>query len=173
MAYGDNYKVYGPYIASNGRQIVITVDESGNRRTVSYPKWIMELKLQRRLDVNETVDHLNYDYFDNNLSNLRVVDRAEHSADDTRRVKLVKFKCAWCKQEKERTPRAIRDAARKNNAGPFCDKSCAAKYSRRLKLKLIEKLPTQQHIESEYYRRKNIKSSDEFLDFLIKKYAIL
>lgn len=173
MAYGDGLKVHGPYKRRDGRQIVIVVERKGKRRTVSYPKWLMELQLGRKLDPDlETVDHIDSDFDNNNLDNLRLVERSQHSGDDTRRVKLVKFNCAWCDKEFERSPRLIRDKAKKNKAGPFCSRGCAGKYSRMLQLKLIEKMDSQQAVDSEYYKRKYVTASsrivfgDELIDYL-------
>lgn len=166
-------KVHGPYKRKDNRQIVIIVENNGKRRTVSYPKWLMELQLGRKLDPDlETVDHLDSNFDNNDLSNLRIVPRNEHSADDTRRVKPVKFKCAWCDKEFERSPRLVRDKARKNKAGPFCSRTCAGKYSRMLQLKLIDKFDTQPVIDSEYYKKKYVKANlqliigEELIDYL-------
>lgn len=133
----------------------------------------MEQSLGRQLDPNlETVDHIDSNFDNNDLSNLRVVPRDQHSADDTRRVKPVKFTCAWCNKEFERSPRLIRDKAKKNKAGPFCSRACAGKYSRRLQLKLVEKLGPQPHVESEYFKKKYVIASitpylntDFFIDY--------
>jgi hypothetical protein len=163
MAYGDDFKVYGPYMKKNRRLIVIVVDKNGVRRTVSYPKYLMELQLGRQLDPNEhTVDHIDSNIDNNDLSNLRLVPREEHSADDTRRAKLEEFECAWCHNKFERSPRLIRDKAKKNRAGPFCSRKCAGKYSRMLQLKLIERLAPQQHMETQYFKRKNVLASVDF-----------
>jgi hypothetical protein len=166
-------KVHGPYRRQDGRQIVIVVENNGKRRTVSYPKWLMELQLGRRLDPNlETVDHIDSNFENNDINNLRIIPREEHSAEDTRRVKNVKFTCAWCDKEFERSPRLIRDKARKNKAGPFCSRTCAGKYSRMLQLKLIDKFDAQPVIDSEYYKKKYVKASfpillgDELIDYL-------
>jgi hypothetical protein len=167
-------KVHGPYKRkSDGRQIVIVVETNGKRRTVSYPKWIMELQLGRKLDPDlETVDHLDSDFDNNDISNLRVVPRKEHSADDTRRVKLIKFTCPQCDKDFERSPRLVRDKAKKKKAGPFCSRGCAGKYSRMLQLKLVEKLDAQPCVDSEYYKRKYVKasgpiiSSEFFIDLI-------
>ena len=168
-----NVKIHGPYRRRDGRQIVIIIENNGSRRTVSYPKWIMEIQLGRKLDPNlETVDHIDSNFENNELSNLRIVPRKEHSEDDTRRVKLVKFKCAWCDNEFERSPRLIRDKARKNKAGPFCSRTCAGRYSRMLQLKLVEKMDSQPLIESEYYKKKYVMASvpaifgDYFIDLI-------
>lgn len=166
-------KVHGPYKRKDGRQIVIVVETNGKRRTVSYPKWLMELQLGRRLDPDlETVDHIDSNFDNNDLSNLRVVPRDEHSADDTRRVKPVKFTCAWCDKEFERSPRLVRDKSKKQKAGPFCSRACAGKYSRMLQLKLIDKFDAQPAVDSEYYKKKYVKAwapiilGEEFIDYL-------
>jgi hypothetical protein len=166
-------KVHGPYKRRDGRQIVIIIENNGSRRTVSYPKWIMEIQLGRRLDPNlETVDHIDSNFENNNINNLRLIPRKEHSEDDTRRVKLVKFKCAWCDKEFERSPRLVRDKSRKNKAGPFCSRTCAGRYSRMLQLKLVEKMDSQPLIESEYYKKKYVMASvpaifgDYFIDLI-------
>lgn len=167
-------KVHGPYKRQDGRQIVIVVELNGTHRTVSYPKWLMEMQLGRKLDPNlETVDHIDSNFDNNDLSNLRIMPRDQHSTEDTRRVKLVKFTCAWCNKEFERSPRLIRDKAKKNRAGPFCSRACAGKYSRMLQLKLIDKFDTQKAVDSEYYKKKYVVQasapiihSDFFIDYL-------
>jgi hypothetical protein len=167
-------KIHGPYKRKDGRQIVIIVENNGQRRTVSYPKWLMEMQLGRRLDPDmETVDHIDSNFDNNDLANLRVVPRAEHSADDTRRVKPHRFSCGWCNKEFERSPRLVRDKSRKNKAGPFCSRACAGKYSRTVQLKLMEKLGPQPMVESEYFKKKYVVAfnwnpihSDFFIDYL-------
>lgn len=164
MGYADDFKVHGPYTRQDGRKIVIVVEHKGQRRTVSYPKWLLEVHLGRKLDPDkETVDHLDGDFNNNNLENLRIVPRDEHSADDTRRSRNLKFNCAWCGADFERSPRLVRDKSKKNKAGPFCNKSCAGKYSRMLQLKLIDKLNPQPFVESEYYKKKYVVAgADDF-----------
>lgn len=167
-------KVYGPYKRqSDGRQVVVVIEDDGTSRTISYPKWLLEMQLGRRLDPDlETVDHIDSDKDNNNLDNLQILPREEHSANDTRRVKPVKFNCAWCKKEFERSPRLVRDKARKNKAGPFCSRKCAGQYSRKLQLKLIDKFDVQPVVDSEYYKKKYIRayapliSSDDLVDYL-------
>lgn len=177
MAYGDDFKVYGPYRRNDGRQHVIVIDDGGEQRTVSYPKWLLELQLGRRLDPNtETVDHWDSDKENNDPANLRIMPREEHSREDTRRVKPVKFQCALCKKDFERSPRLVRDKARKNKAGPFCSRQCAGKYSRKLQLKLIDKFDTQPVIDSTYYKKKYVRAftsiidSDLLIDYLCDIY---
>ena len=169
-------KEYGPYTRQDGRQIVIVVDDDGNRRTVSNPKRILEKHLQRRLGPDETVDHIDRNHNNNDINNLRIMPRSEHSSDDTRRVKLTKFICSMCKKDFERSPRLVRDKSRKGKAGPFCSRQCAGRYARQLQLKLLDKFPNQPYVESEYYR--NIKNVENNIvavvaEYLIQKYGSL
>ncbi|CAB4196848.1 HNH nuclease [uncultured Caudovirales phage] len=164
-------KVHGPYTRDDGREFVIVVRDDGSRRTVSRPKFIMEEHLGYELDPDlHTIDHWDSNFLNNDINNLRIVPRKEHSADDTRRVKLVKFKCALCKNEFERSPRLVRDKAKKKKAGPFCSRKCAGKYARMLQLKLVDKFDVQPAVDSEYYKRKYITASivtdDSFIDEL-------
>lgn len=147
-------KLYGPYRRQDGRQIVVIKDDSGKTRTMSYPKYLMEQHLGHPLGDDDTVDHWDSNFDNNNLENLRVMPRDEHSADDTRRVKPAKFKCSQCEKDFERSPRLVRDKSRKNKAGPFCSRQCAGRYSRKLQLKLVDKLGPQPMVESEYYKKK-------------------
>lgn len=162
-------KVYGPYEIQKGRKIVILVDEIGNRRTVSLPKYLMEQHLERPLTEDETVDHINSDVNDNRIENFRLLPRDEHSREDTRRVKLVEFECPECKEKFERSPRLIRDKANKGRQGPFCSRECSGKHNRKVQLGLVEKLPSQQHVDSEYYKQKNIAAMAEYL---LMKYSL-
>lgn len=168
--YEDNFKIWGPYQRHDLRKIVIVKDlRTGKKRTVSWPKWIMECHLQKQLDPDEsTVDHLDFDFHNNDLSNLRIVPRDQHSADDTRRVKLIKLKCSMCKKDFERSPRLIRDKSKKGKRGAFCSRHCSGQYARSLQLGKIKRFPKVKPIKSEYYRRKNLA---EISQYLIKKYA--
>jgi HNH endonuclease len=158
--------IYGPYKRRNDendvREIGIVVLPDGSRKTKSWPKLIMEQRLGRELDVNETIDHQNFDPLDNSPENLVIRPRSEHSSLDTRRVKLVSFKCPECNGSFQRSPRRIRDKAGKQ--GPFCSRTCAAKYTRKVQLGQADKAPIQQSIPSEYYRRKMVELAGKLID---------
>jgi len=169
-----SYKLYGPFTRSNdGRKIVIIKNDDGTSKTISYPKHLMQQYLGRELTCDETVHHKDGNHDNNDLNNLELIPRSEHSANDTRRVKKVKFHCAWCNKEFERSPRLVRDKAKKGKVGPFCDRTCAGKYSRHLQLKLIDKFDVQPMIDSEYYTIRDKKASfiPNIIDIFIDNYC--
>jgi transcription elongation factor Elf1 len=107
--YENFTKVYGPYTRKDNRQIVILRDDHHNQLTVSYPKYIVECALNRYLESNETVDHIDEDVTNNDLSNLRIVPRGIHAASHVPRRVVTgnEFNC------------------------PVCGKRCVATYDRR------------------------------------------
>jgi len=155
-----DFKVYGPYRNYKGREFVIVVSNRGKKKTISYPKYLMEVHLGRKLDPDkETVDHWDTDKYNNDISNLRIIPRDEHSANDTRRVLPAKLKCSWCDKEFERSARVIRYKSKKNIGGAYCSRSCAGKYARAIQMKLIEKAPPPPMVESTYYKKKYVEAS--------------
>jgi hypothetical protein len=169
MAYEDNFKVYGPYTNKRGRKIVIVIERNGERRTVSYPKWLMEIQLGRKLDPDlETIDHIDGDINNNNLSNFRILPRREHSAADTWRAKHVTLTCAWCGKKFKRHPKIVRAKAKEGKAGPFCSRACAGKYAKQLHLKLIKKFPKQKPVKSILYKQRTVKANSTMIKFFVK-----
>jgi hypothetical protein len=143
-------KVYGPYTKENGRKIVVVITDDGKKITKSYPKWLMEEAAGKEFDINNTVDHIDKNIDNNDISNLKWVERAQHSMQDTRRVKMIKLVCDMCGKDFERSPRLLRISA-KLNQGIVCSKSCAGRYGRLRALNKIKKLKKAKPVKSEYY----------------------
>lgn len=166
--------VFGPYRRKNdGRQIIIIKHDDGSQETISYPKYILEQHLNRKLDKNtETVDHWDSNIDNNDISNLRIVPRDQHSADDTRRVKLIKLKCDNCNNSFERSPRLLRDKSKKGVNGTFCSRQCAGSYSRQVQLGKKKPAPPQPFMESEYYKRKYVNSIEILVGKFLQKCGV-
>jgi HNH endonuclease len=160
-------QIFGPYDSGkSGRPFMIVIDEQGNRRTVSKARWTMEQHLGRPLNPEtETVQHRDGNKANDDISNLELLPRSEHSAKDTRRVKLEKFICGECGKEFERSPRLVRDKSKKGKSGPWCSRECAGRNSRKVQLGLVEKSPVQPYMESEYWNHRDnaIQSTAEYL----------
>lgn len=144
--------IFGPYTRKDGRKHIVLRFDDGTRATISYPKWLMELKIGRMLDEDETVDHINRDFTDDRLENLQIKLRSIHASDDAKRVRGVQIKCAYCGKISFKEARNIRQNSKMKKAGPFCSKSCAGKYSNEIQNGRRSPLPPQKKVKSQYYQ---------------------
>lgn len=152
-------KVYGPYTRKDGRQHVVLVEEDKKKQTVSYPKFLMEQELGGQLKPNETIHHKDGDFTNNDLNNLIVIDRKDHTSWDTKRVKKVKFICKWCGEEGERRAVDLEHNKKLGKAGPFCSKQCSGKYGQAVQSNKINRLPPQEGCpisKREYYNKAHL-----------------
>lgn len=97
----EGYSVYGPYKRKDGRlHVVLTHHNSlgsiDKQKTISYPKYLVETYLNRYLNPDETIDHIDGDLSNNELSNLRIVPRSLHCKSHSPcREELIKH-CVIC-----------------------------------------------------------------------------
>jgi len=128
-------RVYGPYKRKDGRQHVIIIYENGKRQTISYPKYLLEKKIGRKLTKNETCDHIDGDFTNNCLDNLQVLTRSENSAKAlvTRRAEEAYFVCPECNKSFYKLVRDVKgNQIKQKKAGPFCSRQCAGRYGQKL-----------------------------------------
>ena len=139
----DNCKIYGPYLRKDQRMHVIIIFPEGRRTTVSYPKYLMECHLNRFLDKNETIDHIDGNFNNNAFDNLRIMDLKIHVINDVKRKKSMGFICPICNKSFNASGSKLHDIISNINrkkAGPFCSKECAGKYGRMIQLNQIKPL---------------------------------
>lgn len=167
----ENCTIYGPYRRPDNREHIIAISPDGSRKTVSYPKYLMEVHLDRYLDSDlETVDHKDNNFNNNNLNNLRILPRLEHATLDTYRLKSQTFTCSICNTDFTLSDRKLHDAFQarlKGKSGPYCSRSCAGKSSH---LKLDDPRVATHNVKREKYTLKNpniifdVSNSDEYLN---------
>lgn len=128
------HKVYGPYTRKDGRQHVIHYYGNNFRVTQSYPRYLMEQKLDRELEDWEEVDHIDNDPTNNSIDNLQILTQRENQQKEAdRRTKEVwDFTCPICGVFFQKEARFVRwnNIVRKKK-GPYCSRSCAGKGSYR------------------------------------------
>lgn len=117
-------KIYGPYTRKDGRKHVILYDPNvGLRKTVSYPKYLMEQHIGRPLEKWETVDHIDEDFTNDNLDNLQILSRKNNIQKSL--INGTFFKCSNnnCDVQVWRCKAHVA----KLKIGVFCSNSCRSK----------------------------------------------
>ncbi len=121
-------KVYGPYTRKDGRMHVIVVNDDKTKTTISYPKYLMQQHLGRKLTDSETVDHIDGNILNNDISNFQILSRADNALKSVKWANYLKLTCTHCGKQFER-----REAIHKHNTnirkvnGTFCSKHCVGK----------------------------------------------
>jgi len=73
----DEYKCY-KNLCKDGRIRCVLVYKNGIKKTISFPKLLIEKHLGRELLPNEQVHHIDENLLNNDISNLVVIYRGEH-----------------------------------------------------------------------------------------------
>lgn len=141
----EGCKIYGPYKNNKNRLILTLTKPNKIRATLSYPRYLKELELNRYLTKEEHVHHTDHDYENNDLSNLEVISAKEHF--DLPAKQLTKYdsslqvKCCECDKEftltikqrknrdREQQRKTKKDKTLKNRF--FCSKKCSGKYGKK------------------------------------------
>lgn len=143
MAAYLNCRVYGPYLRKDGRKHVVVIFPDLKRKTVSYPRFILEESIGRFLKKGEDIHHKDGDFTNNDINNLEAMDHVEHCRKH-RPTQSQKVVCVYCgkafmlygKQICER-----RHNAKKEKTGPYCSRSCSGKYGQERQMSAKEETP--------------------------------
>lgn len=148
--YLDNVrKVLGPYVRKDGRMHVLIYLFDGTKMTRSYPKYLMEIELKRELDPDlETVDHIDRNFNNNDLSNLQILTRKDNASKSALRVLDTPVECLWCSTSFYLSKSQAKNR-KSGKSGPFCSKSCCGKYGKSIQTGSSK---LENNIEVVYYR---------------------
>lgn len=123
-------KTYGPYFRPDGRAHMIHYDSATDTRiTQSYPRYLMEQHLGRKLLPTEHVDHINNDHTDNRIENFQLLSVAENVRKSHKIEEIIIFLCPVCGTESSKPASKVRHNRKQGKAGPFCSKKCAGVWS--------------------------------------------
>jgi hypothetical protein len=143
----------GPFLRNDGRLMLTCVLSNNKKTSISYPKYLKENELGRKLSFDETIDHIDGDPLNNDLDNLRVMNRSEHAKNDVKRVTYITktVYCQYCHKPIEFTRVRARYSNRKGH-GYFCSRQCSGKYGSEIqrnkrKHKFVQK-PSAQYINN-------------------------
>lgn len=127
--YPDVRKVLGPYIRNSDGRRFVSIFLEGKKTTKQFCRFKMEVYLKRKLEKDETVDHIDRDFLNDDIDNLQVLSWSDHVQKDAKRRKPVFEFCLYCNKYFELTRDQVANSFRKNvKNGPFCSRSCAGKY---------------------------------------------
>ncbi len=140
----DECKVYGPYKCKDGRRRVVVEFPGRQRKTVSYPKFLVEKKIGRFLNDNETIDHNDRNVDNDDLSNLIIRDRSQHSSMDCKRIKPKETTCPNCG-----IITFVGSIVEQNRgkAIGFCSKKCIGKYGSEVRKDRRNKIKTEYSVQ--------------------------
>lgn len=157
MVYDNVIKEYGPYKGKDGRLRIALKFDDNSKTTMSYPKYIMEKHLNRYLLNNETIDHIDGNPLNNDISNLRVLDRKEHCKNDVIRNNDVTVNCSYCGKEFTIPGSKLHQRNRKDrhSSGYFCSKECSGKYGSEIQNHKREVKPVERVKPEKYRLHKN------------------
>lgn len=108
----------------------IFISDDGTRKTISYPRLLMEEKLGRPLTDDEDVHHIDGNKQNNSIDNLELVSRKYHAElHKMYRDKLTT--CEICGRPfvwSENTQKWYNSDLKRRNRAISCSRSCSSKY---------------------------------------------
>lgn len=134
MVYDEVIKVEGPNKGKDNRLRIRLVYRDGKIILKSYPRYLLEKHLDRYLDKDEQVDHIDGNPLNNEISNLQIIKFKEHQKLDVLRNKDVEVECTYCGKKFTIKGSKIAERNRKDRhqSGYFCSRSCSGKYGREI-----------------------------------------
>lgn len=156
----EGYKVYGPYLNKKDNRLrCVLVSPDGDKKTISYPKYIMEIHLGRYLDADETIDHIDGNPLNNAIENLQVLNRREHCYNDVYRNADIEVTCKMCSKKFTIGGSTIsgRNRSDKHQSGYFCSRQCTGRYGKMIQMSLIQHTTEDKVVPNKY----RVKSAPE------------
>lgn len=100
-----------------------------NGKSKDEHRHIMEQHLNKKLNYNETIHHINGNGKDNRIENLEIISRSQHTKNQWKKYRKnnnVHLKCPWCQKDFNLLPSEYKQKS--NNKQMFCSRSCSSKY---------------------------------------------
>lgn len=122
----EGYKVYGPYLAKREGRMTVRLRAEGRVDTMLYSRYLMCVKLGRRLTRDEHVDHINNDKTDDRLDNLQVLSARDNIKKSMRKPAYMECTCGQCGKTFSRLRRQVK--SRFGCGKDFCSRQCSGAY---------------------------------------------
>lgn len=155
----ENCKLYGPYLnkKDNRLRCILVNKITKIKKTISYPKYLMEVYLDRYLLSDETIDHIDGNPLNNNINNLRIINRKQHAYNDVLRNKDIEVICKMCGKQFTINGQNIssRNKKSKHQSGYFCSKQCSGRYGSLIQQGILKHKIVERVIPEKYTLHKN------------------
>jgi len=124
--FNPDVKVKARY--ENSAEYVILYLEDGT--VIAEHRYLMEKSLQRKLQYNEVVHHIDENKHNNALENLELILRGTHTKQHAKPARTVTLTCAnpKCKKTFEKRFRVYSDGLRAGQVDFYCNKSCSSAH---------------------------------------------
>ncbi len=139
-------RVTGPYLRKDGRKHIVfnnsslSKGDSDKTRTLSWPKALLEVKHCRLLNDNETADHIDEDFTNDNIDNLQILTRVNNiiksfEANPERHTQFSNHICPQRNNKFIALARQVRgNNIVKGKVGPFCSRRCAGLRNQKIQM---------------------------------------
>lgn len=120
------YTLYKVFHSKEGRTMAQLVKSADDRTTMAYSRYLMSVKLKRKLSKEEEVDHIDDDKSNDEIGNLQILSKHDNIAKwaKTLTTEFVKFICPICGISFERFKR------NSHRLSPACSRACGYEKTR-------------------------------------------
>lgn len=115
----------------NRKRCLVTIPGTAVKYWKQYAKFKLEIKLNRKLGKDETVDHIDGDVSNDKFVNLQLLSRSQNAKKSALHRVHQLVTCIECGFVFEPTRNQVNSRA-KMKAGPFCSRSCSGLYGSRI-----------------------------------------
>lgn len=124
----DDYYIYIVRHEKENRRYAVLISKAdrNKRTTVSYARYLLSVKLGRKLEKWEQVDHIDNDKTNDVIENLQILTVKENNQKEAKRKgkKMVLLKCPMCKKEFSKR-RGQSPLIKSRGSYTCCSKECA------------------------------------------------
>lgn len=120
-------KIYGPYLRPDGRKHIVIIHADKTRQTKSYPRYLLEQHIGRELTDDETCDHKDDDFTNDDIDNLQILSRADNINKAKQSRAFFEFNCPMCGNLAFKPLNQVKHNHQLGKRGPYCSRSCAGK----------------------------------------------